>query len=476
MGQEITGSRFKKRDFQRFFARLQQETGLLEQWLIEDRFDNSHNATGYELEAWLIDKRAQPAPCNAEFIQQMHNSLVAPELASFNVEFNYTPRPLRNTVFSASEQEMAQLWQLGQVTANQMDSQLVMIGILPTVSEQHLTLANISSMNRYYALNEQVLHLRQGRPLEFNIVGVDHMRTTHHDLMFESATTSFQIHLQVPVELAVRAYNASIIVSAVTVAVAANSPFLFGKNLWAETRIPLFEQAVAVGGYEADARGPMRRVTLGSGYLHQSILECFKENLDHYPVLLPEFIEDEPGQFSNLRLHNGTIWRWNRPLIGFDHQSCHIRIEHRVIPAGPTVVDSIANAAFYFGLVTHLIHREISPDLQMPFNIARDNFYAAAKNGFDAHCEWLDSKRGNVRNLILDKLLPMAALGLDYANVDPVDSKKYLGIIEQRTTNHCNGADWQRAFVAKHGNDMALLTKAYVERQNSGEPVHSWDI
>ena len=274
----------------------------------------------------------------------------------------------------------------------------------------------------------------------------------------------------------VRAYNASVIVSAATVAVSANSPFLFGKNLWAETRVPLFEQAVALGGYEADSRGPMRRVTLGSGYLHQSIFECFKENLDHYPILLPEVIEDTPQKFSNLRLHNGTIWRWNRPLIGVDNHSCHIRIEHRVIPAGPTVADSVANAAFYYGLVSQLIHREISPEMQMPFNIARDNFYAAAKSGLDATCEWLDTKRYNMRILVLDKLLPLAAQGLENAGIDAADIKLYLEILYQRVSNHCSGADWQRAFVAKHGHDMMQLTKAYIERQNSGQPVHTWDI
>jgi len=476
MGQEITGSRFKKRDFQRFLQHLQQETALLEQWITERRFNNTDTVTGYELEAWLVDRLCQPSARNAEFISAINHPMVAPELASFNVEFNYTPRPLATTALSAGQREMTQLWQHANAVAGQLDNQLVMIGILPTVAESHLTLANISSMNRYFALNEQVLHLRQGRPLEFNIVGEDHMRTTHHDLMFESATTSFQIHLQVPLDLAVRAYNASVIVSAATVAVSANSPFLFGKNLWAETRVPLFEQAVALGGYEADSRGPMRRVTLGSGYLHQSIFECFKENLDHYPVLLPEVMEDAPEKFSNLRLHNGTIWRWNRPLIGVDSRASHIRIEHRVIPAGPTVADSMANAAFYYGLVTQLMRREISPEMQMPFNIARDNFYAAAKSGLDATCEWLDTKRYNMRILVLDKLLPLAAQGLENTGIDAADIKLFLEILYQRVSNHCSGADWQRAFVAKHGHDMAQLTKAYIERQNSGQPVHTWDI
>ena len=476
MGQEIEGSRFKKQDFQRFLTRLKQETELLEQYLEQHHFANDKTVTGFELEAWLIGPDYYPAPINAEFLKTMGDPMVCPELASFNVEFNFTPQDLSGSALTKSHTEMTGLWQKGSRTAQQLGGQLVMIGILPTVDDQHLTMSHISSMNRFHVLNEQVLRLRQGRPLELNIHGIDHLRTTHTDVMFESATTSFQIHLQVPLDLAVRAYNASVIVSAPTVAVSANSPFLCGKDLWAETRIPLFEQAVEVGGYEPAAHGPMRRVTFGSGYLHQSIYECFKENLEHYPILLPDLIDDPMDKFSNVRLHNGTLWRWNRPLIGIENGEPHIRIEHRVVPAGPSVVDAIANAAFYFGLANNLMQREIQPEMQLPFNQARDNFYAAAKNGLDAQIVWLDGKKINIRTLILDKLIPVAVQGLEHAGIDTNDIDKYLGIIEQRTNNSCNGAAWQRAFIAKYGKDMKSLTKAYLERQNSGEPVHLWDL
>ncbi|MGD8560211.1 MAG: glutamate--cysteine ligase [Gammaproteobacteria bacterium] len=476
MGQEIEGSRFKKQDFQRFLARLKQETELLGQWFADKRFANDKTVTGFELEAWLVDNQQRPAPINAEFIKAMNTELVCPELASFNVEFNYTPRELQGNALSELQTEMAGLWQRGNTTATSLDGQLVMIGILPTVDEQYLNMQYISSMNRYRALNEQVLRMRKGRALEFNISGPEHMRAKHMDVMFESATTSFQIHLQVPLDLAVRAYNASIILSAPSVAVSANSPFMCGKDLWAETRIPLFEQSVEVGGYEQGSHGPLRRVTFGSGYLQNSILECFKENLNHYPILLPGVIDDPPENFSNVRLHNGTLWRWNRPLIGVENGEPHIRIEHRVVPSGPSVLDNVANAAFYFGLAENLIRREVHPEVQLPFNQARDNFYNAAKYGFDAHVVWLDGKKSNIRILILDKLLPMAAKGLEDAGVDAADIDKYLGIIEQRARNSCNGAAWQRAFVAKYGKDMANLTRAYIERQNSGEPVHTWDL
>ena len=346
MGQEIDCSRFKKQDFQRFLNRLKQETELLGQWFTEHRFANDRTVAGFELEAWLVDKQHMPAPINAEFLEAMASPMVCPELASFNVEFNYTPQNLTGSALSRIRTEMTQLWQQGSTVAAQLGGQLAMIGILPTVDEQHLTMQHISSMNRYRALNEQVLRQRQGRPLELNIHGADHLRISHPDVMFESATTSFQIHLQVPVDMAVRAYNASVIASAATVAVSANSPFLCGKDLWAETRIPLFEQSVEVGGYEPAAHGPMRRVTFWSGYLNHSVFECFTENLEHYPVLLPELIDEPPERFSNVRLHNGTLWRWNRPLIGVENDHYPLRIVHRVVPAAPTVIDAVANAAF----------------------------------------------------------------------------------------------------------------------------------
>jgi hypothetical protein len=371
---------------------------------------------------------------------------------------------------------MEHLWKLGTGTAEQLDAYLAMIGILPTARNEDLTMSHISAMKRYEALNEQVLRMREGRPLQLNIHGVQVLRTSHTDVMMESATTSFQIHWQVPLDVAVRAYNASIIVSAPMVAVAANSPYFLGKDLWAETRVPLFEQSVEVGGYGGAAHGPTRRVTFGTGYARQSMMELFNENLEHYPVMLPTLIDEPLERFANLRLHNGTLWRWNRPLIGIENGRHHLRIEHRVVPAGPSVVDSIANAAFYYGLAHHYSHCEIAPELQLPFEIARDNFYHAAQFGLDASLTWVDGKKHRLRSLILNTLLPLAQKGLREMRIDDNDADRYLQIIEARTTNCCNGAAWQRAFVAKHGPDMATLTAAYLERQNSGEPVHEWHL
>ena len=480
MGQEIKNAHFNDRDFKVFNNRLDQEYQLLNQWFNDNYFDQEHFVAGFELEAWLVDDQFQPTCGNEALIHQVGADTLSPELACFNFEYNFTPQPLKNSALSDFSRELLQIWQKTRKTAEDLQQKTVLIGILPTVADAHLHMDNISGMNRYQALNEQVLRLRQGMPLTLDIHGHEKLRVEHHDVMLESVTTSFQIHFQVPLSMAARTYNASVLVSAPMVAISANSPYLFGKDLWDETRIPVFEQAVESGGFDHASRGPIKRVTFGSGYIRDSIQECFRENLEHYPVLLPTLMKEPLTHLAHLRLHNGTIWRWNRPLVGIEHHNGkhrpHIRIEHRVVPAGPSLPDTVANAAFYYGLVYQLINREIKPELQMPFDIARDNFYQAAKFGLDSHITWLDSNKVPLRSLVLKELLPMAVKGLQMLNINQEDIDLYMSIIEQRVKNQCNGTAWQRAFVAKYGKDMSALTRAYYERQNSGEPVHTWDI
>ncbi len=332
---------------------------------------------------------------------------------------------------------------------------------------------------RYTALNEQVLRQRDGQPLHIHIDGHEQLQTDHADLMLESATTSFQIHMQVPASRSVDYFNAAILVSGPMVAVGANSPYLFGKDLWAETRIPLFEQAVETGGIGAAAHGPQRRVSFGSGYARESLAECFRENLEHFPVLLPMVHNDEAvGDLAHLQLHNGTIWRWNRPLVGIGADGeRHLRIEHRVAPGGPTVTDAIANASLFFGLAHYYAHETNWPPGQLlAFPQARDNFYGCARRGLDARVTWSDGRNHDVAELLRDHLLPGARLGLRDLGVDHAEVDHYLGIIGERLRTGQNGAAWQRAWVERHGRDMRALTAAYAERQATGAPVHTWTL
>ena len=474
MGQEIQHSRFRKQDFAEFEARLRRETALLEEYFRQRRFAGGPLVAGFEMEAWLVNHLNRPLPENDRLLARVDSGLVTPELARFNVELNGAPQELTGRALSAMQAEFEDTWRRCNEAAREMGAALVLAGILPTVQEHELVLANMSAMTRYRALNEQIRRLRKGAPLALDIRGREHLKTWQEDVMLESAATSFQLHLQVDPQRAARAYNAAVILSAPMVALCANSPYLFGYDLWDETRIPVFEQAVSVC---TDEECRDARVTFGTAYVRDSLMECFVENLERYPVLLPEILDDDPARFSHLRLHNGTIWRWNRPLVGFDENGRpHLRIEHRVVPAGPSIVDGFANAAVFFGLMAKLMAASPPPESRLPFATARENFYAAARDGFGATVRWLDGGKTNVRALWQQTLLPLAAQGLRELEIDGADRERYLDIVDARLRTGRNGAAWQRAFVARNGRDMQALTEAYHERQRSGRPVHEWEV
>lgn len=469
MGQEIHRIHFAPEDFARFERRLADETELLREYLSAGRFAAAGYMGGFELEAWLLDRNFFPAPINEAYLRRLASSLVVPELSKFNVELNGTPQPLAGNALSLLERELAATWRQCLKVAHELESTLMFIGILPTVRESDLSLANISPLNRFHALNAQILSRRGGQPLRIRIDGAETLHLVHADVMLEAAATSFQVHLQVPADEAVRHYNASQILAAPLVAMAANSPFLFERQLWEETRIPLFEQAVATL--------EERRVTFGEAYLEQSPWESFADNLRRFPVLLPVAFDAEEEAFCHLRLHNGTIWRWNRLLVGGDAAGkAHLRIEQRVMPAGPSLADMIANAALYLGAARFLAGLRQAPEADLPFAQAKANFYRAAREGLAADVVWLDGRPAKLRDLLLDELLPMAREGLRLLGVDAEEASAYLSIIRNRVASGQNGAAWQKAFVARHGRDFFKLTAAYLEHQRSGLPVHEWDI
>lgn len=477
MGNEIPSSHFSTEDVERFNASLRDETQLISRWFSENRFAPERHMFGYELEAWLIDKNYQPAPINEPFLIALDHALVVHELASFNFELNSLPQHLSSQVFSDMFHNLSQLYDTCRQQAQQFDVDILAIGILPTVKETDLTLDNMSNSLRYRALNEQVLRLRHGKPLNINIKGKEHLRTQHDDVMLEAAATSFQLHLQVPLNLAARYYNAAIMLSGAMVAASGNSPFLFGKHLWEETRIPLFEQAVSVGGHRTEDEGDLKRVFFGTGYANDTLLECFQENLDHFPAILPVRLESSPDKLPHLRLHNGTIWRWNRPLVGFDeHGAPHLRIEHRVISAGPSIVDTVANAALFVGAIKSLVALDQPPEHRLSFNHARHNFYQAARLGLEANLYWLDDEHVVARDFLLQYLIPLARQGLERLEISSDDIHHYLGIIEQRVTSGQTGTRWQQQYAVKRAYDMQALTAAYAQLQYGGKPVHEWPI
>jgi gamma-glutamyl:cysteine ligase YbdK (ATP-grasp superfamily) len=474
MGQEISFSHFNEGDFTRFHQKLEQETLLLKKLIAQKNCSLRDPMAGFEIEAWLVDKNLRPSPINNHYLATLNDPLASTELAKFNIEFNCLPEPLTGHVFSSLRQQLQSIWDKAYHHAESLDHKIVMIGILPTLKQADLHLGNMSDLHRYRALNEQILHTR-GEPIHIDISGEEHLKIDHYDVMLEAATTSFQTHIQLPLPIAHHFYNASIIASAPMVALCANAPFLFGKELWHESRIPLFEQAIATGGFGGVAHGPLRRVSFGSDYARHSIIECFEENLLHFPILLPVDQNSDVEAFGHLRLHNGTIWRWNRPLIGFDADGTpHIRIEHRTPAAGPSVIDAIANAAFYYGLANNICSEIVEKGLPLPFAQAKDNFYQAARYGLDGSIIWFDGTKHRLQHLLTSELLPRAISGLRSLGVCDAEIDTYLDFIRQRIATKQNGCQWQRHYISQHNHDFTAMTRTYLKYQNSGNPVSDW--
>lgn len=469
MGQEITTDEFSAEHFERFRQHLHSEMELLRSWFAGGKFCDDQLQCGLELEAWLIGQDELPVPDNSLFLSTLERKWVVPELSKFNFEVNVSPQYLAGCGLRDMHSEFSSTWSRCAEVAQRLGHRIISVGILPTVTNEMLCIENMSPLQRYAALNKQVLRLRGGSPLTLNIEGLDRLSSCHHDLMLESAATSVQVHLKVPMQHSVRFYNASVIASAFTVAMAANAPLLFGRRLWEDTRIPVFEQAV-------DTAGPLPRVSFGIGYVEQSLLELFERNLKNHRVLLPAEFEEAPALMPYVRMHNGTIWNWNRPLIGFEPDGRpHLRIEHRPMSASPSVADLFADVAFYLGLVNFLSELATAPESSLSFDTARENFYAAARFGFEAEIQWIDGKFYNLAKLLQERVLECSLEALAGAGVREEEVASSLDILRQRLETRQNGAAWQRGKFADYDGDLKRLLLEYEQNQVSGRPVHLWE-
>jgi gamma-glutamyl:cysteine ligase YbdK (ATP-grasp superfamily) len=474
MGSEVTQRFFEAADFSSFRDRLDEETDLLNQVISAHAVSPRGNVAGFELEAWLVDNAGTALPDNEAYLAAVDSNLVVPELAKFNIEINGSPCALTGRVFTRLHDELSATWARCQAVAAARNYQVIAIGTLPTARTDLFVDANMSGEVRYQCLNDRVLALRDGRKIEIDIDGEDSLSLKQQDVMLEAAATSFQMHLQCKPEQAVRDFNASLMVSAPLVAVSANAPYLFGRSLWDDSRIPLFEQSVDCG-----ARHPPR-VTFGTGYARSSLMEWFEENRRDHQILIPMLHDAAPGRFAHLRFQNGTVWRWVRPLLGFDFDGqVHLRIEQRVPSAGPTLKDCIANAAFYYGVVRGLGLLDESPEQGLDFDDARENFYKAARYGLNAHVCWLSEGRQEelpIRKLIINELLPLARRGLESLDIPADEIHDYLDIIGARTDDGQNGALWQRRWMKRNEGNFRDLVHAYAEHQATDRPVHTWAL
>jgi gamma-glutamyl:cysteine ligase YbdK (ATP-grasp superfamily) len=487
MGEEVEQQEFSRADRTQHREKVRRNLDVFARMLREARFDTDDPMTGLEVELNLVDDKGDPALKNAEVLEAIASPDFQTELGQFNIEINIAPATLREGGLTTFEDSLRRSLNTAEAKAAQSGAHQVMIGILPTLDEGHMHVQNISANPRYRLLSEQILSAR-GEDITINISGRDRLSTTADSIVPEAACTSTQFHVQTSPDDFAAYWNASQAIAGVQLAVAANSPYLLGKELWRETRIPLFEQATDTRSDELKVQGVRPRVWFGERWI-TSVFDLFEENVRYFPALLPITDDEDPlevlesggtPKLHELRLHNGTIYRWNRPVYDIAGGVPHLRVENRLLAAGPTVADTIANAAFYFGLVRSLAESERPLWSQMSFSAAEENFHVAAQQGIDAQIYWPGIGQVRATELVLRRLLPMAAEGLDAWGVESSVRDRLLGIIEQRCLLGTNGAEWfvgrmrQRAGEERFDALRATLLE-YIERMHTNEPAHTWD-
>jgi hypothetical protein len=490
MGDDVEKVEFTRQDRQCYREKVRRCLDVFARMLTESKFDFERPMTGLEIEFNLIGANHDPAMRNAEVLQAIANPDFQTELGQFNIEINVPPRGLAGRSVQELETVLRASLNDAEERSRSQGAHIVMIGILPTLRASDLTSDALSANARYALLNQQIFAAR-GEDLHITIDGPERLSTFADTIAPEAACTSVQFHLQVSPQDYATNWNAAQSIAGVQLALGANSPFLFGKELWRETRIALFEQATDTRPAELKSQGVRPRVWFGERWIN-SIFDQFEENVTYFPALLPICEDEDPVEvldrgdtprLQELRMHNGTIYRWNRPVYDVFRGKPHLRVENRVLPAGPTVVDILANGAFYYGLLRVLAEEDRPIWTRLSFAAAEDNFYAGARNGINAHIYWPGLGEVPATELVLRRLLPMAYEGLDRWGMDPAVRDRLLGIIEQRCTSHINGAEWQAQTFHRIDDDKRPLDRRdslremlgrYVEHMHSNEPVHTW--
>ncbi|MFD9220507.1 glutamate--cysteine ligase [Streptomyces sp. NPDC060064] len=491
MGRDVPAMVFTREDRRRYRIKMQECLDAFAQMLREARFEFERPQVGLEIELNLVDASGEPAMRNTEVLEAIADAAWATELGRFNLEINIPPRTLTAGGPDAWEKEIRDALNHAEERAADVGAHLIMVGILPTLRQSDVSEEGLSEDPRYQLLNEQVFAAR-GEDLRIEVDGVDRLRTYADTITPEAACTSTQFHLQVSPDDFADYWNAAQAIAGVQVALAANSPFLFGKELWHETRIPLFEQATDTRSEEIKVQGVRPRVWFGERWIN-SVFDLFEENLRYFPALLPLCDDEDPKEtldggdtpeLAELTLQNGTIYRWNRPVYAVAHDRPHLRVENRVLPAGPTVADVLANGAFYYGLTRGLVDEERPVWSRMSFSAAEDNLHAAARRGMDARLYWPGMGEVPVSELVLRRLLPLAHQGLERWGMDAAWREPLLGIIEQRCVTGRNGAVWQQEMfhhiddsthVGRH-EALRRMTQQYIDYMHLNAPAHTWPV
>jgi CBS domain-containing protein len=478
----------KLRDFMRA---LIADCWAIERMLETGMLESGAQRIGAEQEMFLVDRNnMRPAMISRLLLDAMNDQRFTTELAKFNLEANLQPREFGPGCFQTMEADLKTLVEQAKRAAEQFAADVILTGILPTLVLSDLNLDNMTDVPRYRELNKMLSQMR-GSKFYVLIKGLDELHVTHDNMMLEACNTSFQLHYQVGPDEFVDLYNLSQAIIAPVLAAAVNSPLLFGQRLWSETRLALFQHSVDERSELHKARLRPSRVSFGEKWVEKSVLEIFRQDIARHRVLLTHALDEDPHdvlargevpKLSALRLHNGTVWRWNRPCYGIMNGVPHLRVENRVLPAGPSIVDEVANSAFYFGLMVALPDEYGPISKVLDFDYAKSNFLASARHGLSATLNWVNNTTYTARSLVLEHLLPLARAGLQKMGILAGETDRYLGIVEERVKSGQTGSQWilkSLQGIGSRGTPLMraqAITRAMIQGQNDGTPVHEWKI
>ena len=493
MGEQRVTIASEEAVMQRFVKSLLRDVEALEYMLENDWFEKDTIRIGAEQEMCMVYADTfKPAPIAIEALEKMKKyKWVETELARFNLETNLMPREFKANCLSLLENELRTNLDKIAKKLKPLNAKLILTGILPTLHKRDLDYDNLTPLPRYHALMEAIKSQLIGDQFELRLNGIDEILVKHNTPMLEACNTSFQIHLQVTAASFVKMHNIAQALAAPIMAISANSPIVFGKRVWHESRIALFQQAIDVRTSHDHMRERSPRVSFGNGWLEDSVMEIYKEDIARFRVLLAAELEEDAlaligekkvPKLRALQVHNSTVYRWNRPCYGIsDNGMPHLRIENRVVPAGPTILDEVANTAFWLGAMIGLAdeHEDIRNEIE--WENVRDNFEKAARFGIDTKFTWFGDEKISACSLI-KKLLPVARRGLESRKVSKVDIDRYLGVIQGRADSETNGARWQLRAYSKlikeveRDEALTILTAAIIKNQTEGSPVHTWPL
>ena len=475
-----------------FARRLLDDVQAFQFMLDEGWFESDIIRMGAEQEMALVDLDTfKPAMIADKVLAEMAEyPWITSELAVFNLEANLDPYVLTDDCFSRTEQDIHEYLKTVRSYLTNKNADVVLTGILPTLRKMDLVMDNITPRDRYYALMDALSNMRNGEAFELRLTGIDELQVKHDSPLLEACNTSFQVHLQIRPQDFVQMYNIAQAITAPILAVAANSPLVFGRRLWHESRIALFQQSIDTRTSHEHMRERSARVQFGHGYLRGSVMDIYREDIARFRVLISSTREEQSldmvqaGKVPKLRalqVHNSTVYRWNRPCYGVsDTGKPHLRIENRVLPSGPTPLDEVANAAFWIGTMQGMGAEIADVTERISWEDIRDNFGKVARFGIDTQLNWFDDRKVSTIDLVLNELLPLAEKGLRRTNVSEADIQKYLKVIEDRTTAHMNGARWTLRTYTRLKNEtnqdeaLCALTASMIEKEKTNEPVHTW--